>query len=101
MLLTQIEALGPILVTQSLSDLRDDRQNSSKYQRTIQMDVAAITSRIIDSYRLLLKRSVLEESLSVHEELQISNATGTIIFNSQSLLDIIQELRLKLLLFKQ
>jgi len=60
------------------------------------MDSDAIVSRIVDSYRLLLKRSVLEESISIHEELQIGNATGTIIFNSQSLLEIIQELRLKL-----
>ena len=64
------------------------------------MDCDAIISRIIDSYRLLLKRSVLEESISVHEELQISNATGTLILNSQSLLEIIQELRLKLAILR-
>jgi hypothetical protein len=65
------------------------------------MNVDATISRIVDSYRLLLKRSVLEESISVHEELQISNASGTVILNSQALLEIIQELRLKLILLKQ
>lgn len=52
-------------------------------------------SRLVESYRLLLKCSVVEKSLSPHTHLQLSTASANIVLHGHSLLDQINELRLQ------
>jgi hypothetical protein len=64
------------------------------FKRKVDMNV----TRMVESYRILLKGGVIEKSLPPHTGLQLSAAASNIVFHSHALLDQVNELRLQLIL---
>jgi hypothetical protein len=60
--------------------------------------VDANTARLVESYRIILKKSQISGSLEPQTELLLSTAAANISFHAHALLDQINEIRLHLLL---
>ena len=60
--------------------------------------VDGTTARLVESYRMLLRKGVIEDSVEPQTELQMNTAAANIAYYSQSLLDQINELRMEILL---
>jgi hypothetical protein len=69
--------------------------NQAEFERELDVNI----SRLVDSYRTLLKKSMVEEdSMSRHEDLQCATASASIIHHAQRILDQIAELRMQIVL---
>ena len=55
-------------------------------------------TRLVESYRILLKSGVVDKSLAPHAQLQLQTATSNVVFHSHALLDQVNELRLQICL---
>ena len=64
------------------------------FKRKVDMNV----TRMVESYRILLKGGMIEKSLPPHSQLHLSTAATNIVFHSHALLDQVNELRLQLAL---
>jgi hypothetical protein len=60
--------------------------------------VDANTARLVESYRIILKKSQIGGSLEPQTDLLLSTAAANISFHAHALLDQINEIRLHLLL---
>lgn len=67
------------------------------FKRKVDMNV----SRLVESYRILLKGGIIEKSVPPHATLQLATASSNIVFHSHSLLDQINELRVQIILNDQ
>jgi hypothetical protein len=63
---------------------------SDDYNRKVDSHISAL----VESYRTLLKKGQIEETVEQHAALQINTAVSNIVFHSNALLDQIMELRL-------
>ena len=69
--------------------------NKEEFEREITLNV----SRLVDSYRTLLKKATIEgDDASRHEELQCSTAATSIVHHAQCILDQISEIRMQVVL---
>jgi hypothetical protein len=64
------------------------------FKRKVDMNI----SRLVESYRILLKGGLLEKSMAPHNQLQLSTAAANISYHSHALLDQVNELRLQIVL---
>jgi hypothetical protein len=67
---------------------------SGEFKRQVDANAA----RLVESYRILLKKAQVGNSLEPQDELLISTAISNITFHAHSFLDQINEMRMHLLL---
>ena len=70
---------------------------SSEFKRTVD----ANTARLVESYRILLKKSQIGNSLEPQTELLTATAAANIAYHAHALLDQISELRMHFLLLEE
>ncbi len=63
-------------------------------------NVDATTARLVESYRMLLRKGVIEDSVEPQAELQMDTAVSNIAFHTQNLLNQINELRMQIIMQK-
>lgn len=54
--------------------------------------------KLTDNYKLLLKKCQINQSMGINEKFEVTTAATNIVFHCQHLLDIINELKIILLL---
>jgi hypothetical protein len=76
----------------------DPQNNHGVVVRDFNRSVDGHVSRLIDSYRLLLQKAVVEDTVGPQLELQLETVSSNVIYHAHALLDKIHELKLELLL---
>jgi hypothetical protein len=57
--------------------------------------------KLIDSYKVLLKKCVVNKSLGIHEQFEVEASATNIVYHCQHLLDIVYQLKTMLILQQQ